>query len=576
MEKVTSERSARGGLKSCAVAALAAVAVLLAGCAGKDPARSALDIDYQKWKAMAETNRAVSQARPAAPPAVEALAAAKLEIEPAPPPRPLPNQDVSLRMNRASVPSVLRALARAADQNIMLSDTVDGHISINVEGTPWDQVFRGIIATQGLAWHWEDDIIRVITVTDKEKEFLQLEADLRMQTTRRDLKTLERLVTRIVPLRYYNFSRRQITGTGGATAGRTIEERLEDDIYESFKENLGMLLSRDREGNPIGSIVIDEQTNMVLIHALPEDVDRVLAMIAELDGAPPQILIEAHIVETSRETARELGIQWGGLYRAGNYYITPGAGTTGVLGRTLSEGVDPTTGIAARFPADFGLGQDPAGLTLGYVYEKLGKYILDVELSALESDGKLNILSRPSITTLNNQAAVIESGAEVPYQTITGTGATRDVSIEFKTAVLRLEVTPRVIEDRTVRLNIVTTKDELDFTRTVLGNPTIITKRAETNVILESGETTVIGGLSKETDQASRDGIPGLRDIPGLGYLFGRKGTARKMEDVLIFITPQILDDQRSRSGPPLPPPDRRMPDIQEVPPESPGDDPEG
>lgn len=571
MKKMTFERPAKGIWRGT-VTALAGVALLLAGCADSGPARSALDIDYAMWKEMAETNRALSQD---GPPAVGTPAIAKIEIEPAPPPKPLPTQNVSLRMNRASVPSVLRALARAADQNIMLSDNVDGYISINVAKTPWDKVFRGIIATQGLTWNWNDDIIRVITVLDKEKELQQLEADLKMQTTRRDLKTLERLVTRIVPLRYYNFARRQISGAGGAGAGRTIEERLETDIYESFKENLQMVLSRDREGNPIGSIVIDEQTNAVLIHALPEDVDRVLALITELDGAPPQILIEAHIVETSRETARELGIQWGGLYRAGNYYITPGASTTGVMGRTLSQGVDPTTGIAASFPADFGLDDDPVGLTLGYVYEKLGKYILDVELSALESDGKLNILSRPSITTLNNQAAVIESGAEVPYQTISGTGASREVSIEFKTAVLRLEVTPRVIEDRTVRLNIVTTKDELDFSRTVLGNPTIITKRAETNVILNSGETTVIGGLSKETDQASRDGIPGFRDIPLLGYLFGRKGTARKMEDVLIFITPQILDDRRASSGPPLPPPDRRAPEPEQGPPGSPEAGPE-
>lgn len=556
------------GRTACLSACFAAGLILMlltAGCGQKEPTPpSPLDTEYQKWKQMAETNQARSQTASTPPPSKpDILPPARPQAKPKAPlhSKALPAQKVSLRMHNASVPAVLRALARAAGQNIMLGESIKGLISINVENTPWNQVFTGILATHGLAWQWENDIIRVVSVEDKENELKQLETDLKMQATRRDLQTLEPMVTRIVPLRYYSFTRRKITDqdTSGDSKKRTIEEEREPEIDKQFKENLEALLSKNQEGKPIGNILFDEQTNSVLVHALPQDADKILALIHELDSPPPQILIEAHIVETTREVARELGIQWGGLYRAGNYWITPGSNTSGIFDKTLSEGVDPTTGVSSNFPADFGPDDFPSGFTLGYLYEKFGKYVLDVELSALETDGKLNILSRPSITTMDNQPAVIESGAEVPYQSITGTGLDKDISIEWKTAALRLLVTPRVIEGDTIRMNIVTTKDELDFTRTVLGNPTILTKRAETNLILQSGQTTVIGGLSKQTDQDANDGIPYLQNIKGLRWLFGHTGKMNKMEDVLIFITPRILPAQ-----PPLraaaAPPDRDIP----------------
>lgn len=550
------------GRTACLSACFAAGLILMllaAGCGQKEPTPpSPLDTEYQKWKQMAETNQARSQTAPTPPAVKTGRPSARPQAQPKAPvhSKALPAQKVSLRMHNASVPAVLRALARAAGQNIMLGESVKGLISINVENTPWNQVFTGILATHGLAWQWENDIIRVISVEDKENELKQLETDLKMQATRRDLQTLEPMVTRIVPLRYYSFTRRKITDqdTSGDSKKRTIEEERDSDIDEKFKENLEALLSKNQNGDPIGNILFDEQTNSVLVHALPRDTEKILALIHELDSPPPQILIEAHIVETTREVARELGIQWGGLYRAGNYWITPGSNTSGIFDRTLSEGVDPTTGVSSNFPADFGPDEFPSGFTLGYLYEKFGKYVLDVELSALETDGKLNILSRPSITTMDNQPAVIESGAEVPYQTITGTGLDKDISIEWKTAALRLLVTPRVIEGDTIRMNIVTTKDELDFTRTVLGNPTILTKRAETNLILQSGQTTVIGGLSKQTDQDNNDGIPYLQNIKGLRWLFGHTGKMNKMEDVLIFITPRILPAQpplRAAAAPP-------------------------
>ena len=151
-----------------------------------------------------------------------------------------------------------------------------------------------------------------------------------------------------------------------------------------------------------------------------------------------------------------------------------------------------------------------------------------------------SLASSPSITTLENQSAIIESGSKVPIQTVED----GDVEIRYEDAVLKLEVTPYVIDKSNLKLKILTNKDELDFTRTVAGNPTIITKKAETNVILSDGQTTVIGGLSKETASESESGVPWLKDIPGIGFLFRSRGKSSSMEEVLIFITPYILEER--------------------------------
>ena len=180
-------------------------------------------------------------------------------------------------------------------------------------------------------------------------------------------------------------------------------------------------------------------------------------------------------------------------------------------------------------------GFDP--MTLGLIYTRVGEYLLSVQLSALQDQGKLHILSSPSITTLDNQTALIESGQDVPYQSVED----GEVKVEYKKAVLALRVIPHVIDGNTLKMYIKVNKDEPDFSRTVLGNPTIITKNAETNVIQNDGQTIVIGGLSKESSSRSNTGTPFLEDIPGLGYLFKRKSSADQMEELLIFITPHIL-----------------------------------
>jgi len=315
---------------------------------------------------------------------------------------------------------------------------------------------------------------------------------------------------------------------------------------EKLKSNLEQFVTVDRNDNPTGSILVDEHTNSLIIQAIKSDMDRMLAVIKKLDRPTPQVLIEAYIVEANKDVARELGIQWGGAYRgkSGDKNVIVGGNQFDTGIGDIGQTVDVTTGAVVDLPAQ-GLGGF-APSTLGLIYTRVGEFLLSTQLSALQDQGKLHILSSPSITTQDNKLAFIESGEEVPYQTVED----GEVNVTYKDAVLRLEVTPSVIDGDTLKLDIKVNKDEPDFSRTVLGNPTIITKKAETNVIQNDGQTIVIGGLSKESASRGQTGTPFLEDIPGLGYLFKRKSSADQLEELLIFITPHILKPKAARTKP--------------------------
>jgi type IV pilus assembly protein PilQ len=396
-------------------------------------------------------------------------------------------------------------LARAADQNIIVSEQVSGKININIAQAPWDQVFLGILRTHGLSYAWEGQIIRIMTSDD-------MEEDLKRQSRQREMKLTQPPLTRIVPVKFSS--------------------------ADKLKQNLENFLTLDKDGKPIGSILVDEHTNSLIIQAIRTDMASIISVIEQLDQPTPQVLIEAYIVEANKDVARELGIQWGGLVRT-----SKGAGIgfgtgrdSGALGGTVGTAVDPNSGTVVDLPARSLSGFGP--FTLGAIYQNVGDVLLTAQLSALQDKGKLNILSSPSITTLDNQTAYIESGQDIPFQTVED----GEVNVEYKKAVLSLRVTPHVIDNKTLKMYINVHKDEADFSQTVLGNPTIITKNAETNVIQLDGQTIVIGGLNKETTARSDTGVPYLEDIPGLGYLFKRKSTADQLEDLLIFITPHILE----------------------------------
>jgi type IV pilus assembly protein PilQ len=487
----------------------------MGGCAQKKGLKDVQDPFYEQWRVKAEESKGTS---PVEPPPIDEKPfeiASPEEVEEQVPeaPKPLPTHKVSLKMNDINVAVLLRALARAADQNIILNQKVTGKVNINIHQAPWDQVFNGILRTHGLSYAWEGDIIRIMTAED-------MDADLRSKARERALMLTQTPLTRIVAVKFTEANK--------------------------LKSNLEKFVTLDRSGKRTGSILVDEHTNSLIIQAIRTDMDRILAVVKKLDRPTPQVLIEAIIVEANKDVARELGIQWGGVYagKSGDKRAivtgqqggaTVDSGVPIIPGTGADPNIDVTSGSVVDLPAAALGGFDP--MTLGLIYTRVGEYLLRTQLSALQAQGKLHILSSPSITTLDNQTALIESGQDVPYQSVED----GEVKVEYKKAVLALRVIPHVIDGNTLKMYIKVNKDEPDFSRTVLGNPTIITKNAETNVIQNDGQTIVIGGLSKQTSTRSDTGTPFLEDIPGLGYLFKHKGSADQMEELLIFITPHIL-----------------------------------
>ncbi|MBF0223971.1 MAG: type IV pilus secretin PilQ [Desulfobacterales bacterium] len=436
----------------------------------------------------------------------------------------LPTEKITLRMHNVDVAVLLRALSKFADQNIIINEKVIGKININVKDSPWKEVFLGILKTQGLSYVREGSILRILTADD-------LEQEIKKQAQKLDLTMTEPLLNKVVYVDYADSAK--------------------------LKDILEKMLIKKKDGAPYGAIMVDAHTNAIIIEAIEKDVKKMMLLIRELDKPTNQIFIEAHIVEASKDTARDLGIQWGGLYHklgdGNNFWITPGANSNGILGNPIMEDmtddegnvtgrrgskINPSSGMAINFPASI----SGSGLYLGYAAEYSGKNILAIQLSALQTQGKLNILSKPSITTMDNQTAVIESGRKVPVKTIKD----GETQIEYIPVVLRLEVNTHVIDDKTIKLEIITNKDEIDLSNAVDGNPLIITKKATTNVILFDGQTTVIGGLNKEIESKAEYGIPFLMNIPLIGALFRSNSNRNNMEEVLIFITPHILKKQNS------------------------------
>ncbi len=514
---------------------------------------------FERWRIMAENSpKATPDPRPYIEQADREIAETVRQMEEkqhAPeasdsddvPEKALPKMRLTMKMHDVPVAVLLRTLARAADVNILINETVSGQAKINIVNVPWDEAFLGLLGTYGLTYKWSGDILRVVTVEDLNREIALMEAKqkyqkskkehvLAMQEIARKQEQLEPLVTRVVKI---NFS--DLDELRENLEKYLVTNSKEAALKKSVTEGSGKKGESGSEIDFRGSILKDKNTNSLIVNATRSDLDKILPLIRKIDQPSRQVLIEAHIVEATSDTARELGVQWGGLGIGTN--SDGSKSTTGMLGTSAFTTEENDAGenelnMVSSFLQDAAEATaSSGGLSFGMLTQKVGDWMLYTELTALEQEGKVNILSKPSITTLDHHTASIESGKDVPFQTVED----GEVSIEWRKAVISLEVTPHVIDDNIVRLEILTHKDELDFTNTVDGNPTITTKNAETMVNLFDGQTTVIGGLNKENLEESESGVPYLKDVPGLGWLFKTQGNSSEMEELLIFITPHIL-----------------------------------
>ena len=478
------------------------------------------DAFFEKWTTLAENSQGHS---PSAEPKKINASALTAKQAPStslvgPEMKKLPAERINLTMRQAELKSVLRAMAKSVNLNLLVKNELKGEISVDFRGVPWDKAFTGLLRTYGLSYIWEGNIIRVMTVDD-------LEQDLKQKVQLRDIQWVAPLLEPVVISIDYADPRK---------LGETIQD----------------FLTKDKDGKPRGSVKIDEHSNSLVISATRDDLTRILPIIEKLDKPTPQILIKANIVETTKGVARDLGIMWGGWNSTsvGNQNLIVSGGGT----RTSSTSdITPTAngaigiggvGLGANFQAN-NLTPTAAG-SLGLLFGQIGGNLLEVQLQALQNDNKLNILSSPSITTLDNQKAYTENGEKVPFVTLSGTttGSTATQTTTFQDVVLRLEITPHVIDGINLKMTILVKKDEVDTTRKdSLGDPYIIKKQTETVLIVKDGETIVISGLTKQTKAASSNGWPWLKDIPILGWAFKSDSKSDSMEEVLIFITPHIL-----------------------------------
>lgn len=424
---------------------------------------------------------------------------------------------VTFNFQDVPVRTVLQLIAEESNLNIVASDTVQGNVTLRLVNVPWDQALDIVLRAKGLDKRRDGGVVWVAPQAELAK-FEQDKEDARIAIENR-----EELVTDYIQINYHSATAiykalteaKGIGGGGGGGSGNSNGDN-------------GFL-------SPRGRLVADERTNTLMISDTPKKVAQMRELVGVIDRPVDQVLIEGRIVIANDTFARELGAKFG----------ISGTKDHATFGSTL--GSDGTISTAPNFnlPAAAGsfITNNPA--SLAFTILNAG-YALDVELSALQEEGRGEVISNPRIVTSNQREAVIRQGSQVGYVTQTGTGAAGGQalpSVQFKDVVLELKVTPTITNDNRVFLNLAVKKDEVEgFVNTSIGDvPQIATREINTAVLIDDGQTVVIGGVYEFKDQSSLSKVPFLGDIPVLGNLFKKRGRSKEKAELLIFVTPKIM-----------------------------------
>jgi type IV pilus assembly protein PilQ len=404
---------------------------------------------------------------------------------------------VSLDFQGADLRAVLRTFAEISGLNIVIDPTIQGTVDVALRDVPWDQALDIILRANKLGYGVDGTIVRIAPLTVLAEE----------EGQRRKLQEEQALAGEL----------QVFTQALSYAKAEDLSSLLEATVLSAR-----------------GTIQVDKRSNMVIINDLPERLQRAADLIQVLDVPQPQVEIEARIVQTTREFARALGVQWGF-----NGQVDPGLGNTPSIGFPNSGSIGGRTGAVQNgTPSAVNLATQGASSALGLALGAMnGAVNLDVALSALEKQGQGRILSTPRISTQNNVEAEITQGVQIPIQTI----ANNTVTVTFKDAALTLKVTPQITASDTVIMQISVENASPDFSRQVNFIPPIDTQRANTRVLVRNGETTVIGGIYVSREQSVEDRTPGLHRLPLLGWLFKRESVSDESRELLIFITPKII-----------------------------------
>ncbi|MDF0605921.1 type IV pilus secretin PilQ [Neisseriaceae bacterium TC5R-5] len=419
---------------------------------------------------------------------------------------------LSLNFQNIEIRTILQVIAEFTGLNIVTSDSVNGNITLRLKDVPWDQALDLILQTKGLDQRRNGNIIQIAP-----REEL-LARDKQVQESRQQLATLEYLRSETFVLRYRSAEEFQKILDGSNTTGK--------------KESL--LSER-------GSILTDPKTNTLIVNDISASIEKIRDIIRKTDIPVKQVLIEARIVEATDNWSRDLGVKLS-FDRVGSTGILSGGG----LNNTISN-ANGRLGIAQGAPQSPyiispGVNlpiSNPAG-SLTALYSVGKSAIIGLELQALQIESQGRVISSPRIMTADRQEATIEQGTEIPYQEASSSGAT---STSFKKAVLSLIVKPQITPDNQVMLDIKINKDSVSPTLTVGGTPALDTKRVNTQVLVENGGTVVIGGIYQQQINDTTNKVPFLGDIPILGYLFRSSQKANNRTELLVFITPKVVED---------------------------------
>jgi type IV pilus assembly protein PilQ len=402
-------------------------------------------------------------------------------------------EKIALDFYDTDIKNVFRILQEISGKNFAVDKNVTGKVTLALQKpVPWDQVMDLVLKMNQLGMVMEGDIIRVATLASLQQEEKLRQAQLKAeQESRKQEEEGEPLITEYIPVNY-------------STAKTEVLPHLNN------------ILTPNR-----GKVSVDERNNQIIFTDIADKVRQAKAIVAKIDKVTPQVIIESRIVEANSSFNREIGFDWGTIsieaFKIGGALRT---GPTTLQANNIPTSFRPDNAIGFNFSTLFGTNIS----------------IVDAKLSASELEGKATVISAPKIITLNNKEATIKQGLEVPYLERDSSG---NATVRFKDVDLLLRVTPKVSQDQRIVMNIFVTKN--DVVDPTAPEPALSTNEAKTEILVEDGDTIVIGGILKDTKKLTEQGIPGLRSLPALGWLFRSERTESSKNELLIFITPRII-----------------------------------
>ncbi|MDQ6996587.1 MAG: type IV pilus secretin PilQ, partial [Mariprofundus sp.] len=441
-------------------------------------------------------------------------------------------QKVTFNYKDIDIRNALKLIAEMSDVNIIMSDDVNGVLTMRLVDVPWDQALDLILIGKGLGKEKNGNVIRIAPLA-----VLKADADAR-KDARKSAEEIAPLETEFITLGYASVNDIRTILEGGtvnrglastSAAASSASTAGQGGGASSSSNELKLLSSR-------GTIMLDERSNTMIITDTRERLSNIKRLIAVIDKPAQQVLIEARIVEASDSFSRDLGVKWGGAYGSGK-------DRNGITTNQFTHGL--TGGAGAGNIVDLGAAVGAgAGGAIGYTLGTFSKALnLNLELSAAEQEGKIKVVSSPRVFTSNLQEALIEEDRQIPFAQTTFAGGVATTATVLKSAKLTLKVTPQITADKRIIMQLVVNKDTPIPNPIPGGDPTIDKKTVVTKLLVKNGETVVLGGIYTQTTSDTINGVPGLMNIPFIGHLFKRKRKTNNRNELLIFITPTVIDE---------------------------------